>query len=227
MQDRVPLLPRLLISLVVGLVVLTISFVVAWRQYSEVAVHLHQSWTLGDIWEIQKAIDAYRQEKHALPKTLRGLRRVEGGYFTTDPTVMPLDEWRRPLHYWTDGTHYRVTSYGRDGKPGGVGFDYDLSSDDLRVTVDAHGDRSLSLSELPEEAMPTFRQFLTDRASTGMILTCILAGAVAFVLGFRTLGTRAPSRGGFWARVVRLVIITAATVFVAMVITVFHVPSGH
>lgn len=142
----------------------------------------------------------------------------------------PIDWWRRPLHYWTDGTHYRVTSYGRDGRPGGVGLDYDLSSDDLESgRTSTH-----AWPRIPKQATPTFRQFLSDRGDERypgsgrmMALMCALAGLVAFVFGFVTLGAAVQTRQGVRGTLRRLVITIVGTVFLAMIITTLHVPTGH
>jgi hypothetical protein len=146
-----------------------------------------------------------------------------------------MDWWGRPLEYWRDGTHYRIISYGYDGKRGGVGLYYDLSTEDIQGT-----DTKRSWPKAPRQARATFWQFATDRGlvysrrgglhgSGGMmLLTCVLTGLLAFALSFQSLGAPLPAHRGAWALLGRLVLITAGTFFVGvMYIMSLHIPSGH
>ena len=57
----------------------------------------------------------------APPARLQDLRGVK-------PDML-LDRWGHPLHYVTpgpDNTPFDITSYGRDGRPGGIGRDKDI-----------------------------------------------------------------------------------------------------
>jgi hypothetical protein len=66
----------------------------------------------------------------ALPKSLeevRGALSLQAG-FQWDEKGRPLDGWGRPFLYSTDGAKFVITSLGRDGKPGGLGLDCDLST---------------------------------------------------------------------------------------------------
>jgi hypothetical protein len=232
-QVRVALMPRLVISLVTGLLVFGIACEVGYRQYCGSAARVSQARTLADIGRVCRALEAYRHEKHALPRTLRNLPPVALLHFGTDGTGAPLDWWRRQLHYWTDGTSYRVSSYGRDGKPGGVGFDYDVSSDDLETKQAAPtGWWNVSL---PKQARPTFWQFVTDLgqhygtgSGSATFLAAILSGAVAFFLGYQTIGRSAPTRRGRWVLFGGLLLTTAGTLVVAIMYLIpLHIPSGH
>lgn len=226
-KERVPLVPRLVVSLVVGLLVLLISLGVAFGQFCRSAIRYTQSLTLTDIGEVREAVEADRQEEGVLPRALPDSSQVTR---RVDETGTPLDWWGRPLHYWTDGTHYRITSHGRDGRPGGVGLDYDLSSDDLPA-ADQDADRR---PELPREATPTFGQFVTHGGEGGnsgsgrsMVLMSMLAGVAAFVLAFRTIGGTAPARRNLGALVLTLFVTAAAALFIGSMITAVHAPSGH
>lgn len=230
------LLPRLLVSLAMGLLVTGISCHVAYQQFRDpgLIIRDHQRYTLRSIGVVEEAIDAYAQEKQVLPSSLRDLSLPEDAYVGTDKTGVPLDRWDRPLQYATNGSDYGVTSYGRDGQPGGVGLDYDLSRDDLPKDSSRHASTSPWSWKLPQRSTPTFWQFVSDRgefANTGaggmMALLSVLAGAVAFVLGFRTLGRSEPGRPSTWRLVLNLVVTTGATLLIGLLIVGFHVPSGH
>ena len=44
---------------------------------------------------------------------------------------LPKDGWGSDFIYESDGSKYKITSLGSDGKPGGEGNDKDISSDDI------------------------------------------------------------------------------------------------
>ncbi len=198
-------------GLLVGLAVLAISAHSSWRGYSSSIVRYPQYGTSRDIAEIQKAIDAYQREKNSLPDTLTGLAPVGEGDWRMNETGAAVDGWWRPFHYWTDGTRYRIISYGRDGKPGGVGLDRDISSDNLR----------------PKDTAPTFKQFFTDPRARRMLVVCAMSGLIGFILGFRSVTFSISMRRGFLTTLIRLFITIAATSILAIMISAAHVPSGH
>ena len=94
----------------------------------------------SDIRAIQTALDLYRLDNFKYPTTEQGLQALvkqpsdptitnyrAGGYLGT----LPKDPWGNPYLYTspgTDGRDYDITSYGRDGKPGGDGYDADIST---------------------------------------------------------------------------------------------------
>ena len=43
---------------------------------------------------------------------------------------VPKDPWGHAYIYESDGGKFTITSYGKDGKPGGTGYDRDISSED-------------------------------------------------------------------------------------------------
>jgi len=233
---QVPLVRRLLVSLAVGLLVFGISSHVALRQFRGSTVRWTKQFTLRDMARVRNAVEEYRQREGVLPKALSDLLPVSR---RVDETDWLLDRWwgrGRPLNYWTDGTGYRITSYGRDGKPGGVGLDYDLSTDDLPKKG-----QDTTPPEFPRQAIPTFGQFATDEgiptphvpsftSGSGrmMFLGSILSGAVAFFLGFLTTRRALPTRRGRWGLAGRLLVTTAGTLFVATsYIVPLHLASGH
>jgi general secretion pathway protein G len=93
-----------------------------------------------DIRAIQKALDLFYSDNSKYPTTEQGLEALVKK--PPDPTIsnyraggylgaLPNDPWGHPYQYQcpgTDGRNYDIISYGRDGKPGGVGFDADISN---------------------------------------------------------------------------------------------------
>jgi len=97
----------------------------------------------SDIRAIQTALDLYRLDNFKYPTTEQGLAALvkqpvdptitnyrSGGYLST----VPKDPWNNPYQYispGTDGRDYDIITYGRDGKPGGEGYDADISTSTL------------------------------------------------------------------------------------------------
>ncbi len=224
-----PLRYRLLISALVGLAVFAVACDAAYQQFCGSAVRYTQHFALQSIGRAVEAVEQYRQEKHALPRKLADVE-WQGDHVNADGA--PVDIWQHPLHYSVDGSRFRIVSYGQDGRPGGEGLDYDLSSDDLPRGKPA---RVTSLWEdLPQRSVPTIWQFMTydAHANSGsgrmMFLMSILAGVVAFALSLREAGRPISDRGASLSRWLRLVVVVLATLFIAVMYVIpLHAPTGH
>ena len=97
----------------------------------------------GDIRAIQTALDLYRLDNFKYPTTEQGLAALvkqpadstitnyrSGGYLPSTPK----DPWNNPYQYASpgaDGRDYDITTFGRDGKAGGEGYDADISTTTL------------------------------------------------------------------------------------------------
>jgi general secretion pathway protein G len=97
----------------------------------------------SDIRAIQTALDLYRLDNFKYPTTEQGLQALvkqpvdatitnyrSGGYLGS----LPKDPWNNPYQYVSpgpDGRDYEITTFGRDGKPGGEGYDADISTSTL------------------------------------------------------------------------------------------------
>jgi hypothetical protein len=157
-----------------------------------------------------KAISAFREQRRRLPSTLGELRELPDAEVAEDGAV--YDGWDRPLVYVVEGDRYTLTSLGRDGRPGGVGLDSDLSD----------------VAPCPPESFPTLAQFLsTDMRSADMVVACLACGALAVLASLITL--RAPDlhRGSLLVLVLKLALVTGASLVLASLLTMLEVPSGH
>jgi general secretion pathway protein G len=97
----------------------------------------------SDIRAIQTALDLYRLDNFKYPTTEQGLQALvtqpndpsitnyrAGGYLPS----LPKDPWNNFYQYQSPGANgrdYDIISYGRDGKPGGEGYDADISTSTL------------------------------------------------------------------------------------------------
>jgi general secretion pathway protein G len=97
----------------------------------------------SDIRAIQTALDLYRLDNFKYPTSEQGLQALVKQ--PVDPTItnyrsggylgsLPKDPWNNTYQYVSpgpDGRDYEITTYGRDGKPGGEGYDADISTSTL------------------------------------------------------------------------------------------------
>lgn len=93
-----------------------------------------------DIRAIESALELYRLDNYVYPSSDQGLEALvrapageprpkhwrQGGYLQH----LPKDPWGRPYRYLNPGTHGKidVSTYGRDGRPGGEGMDADIGN---------------------------------------------------------------------------------------------------
>jgi general secretion pathway protein G len=97
----------------------------------------------SDIRAIETALDLYRLDNFKYPTTEQGLQALVKQ--PADPTItnyrsegylpsVPKDPWNNTYEYVNpgpDGRQYEITTRGKDGKPGGEGYDADISSTTL------------------------------------------------------------------------------------------------
>jgi len=155
-----------------------------------------QSLTQHDLRHYDETIIAYTKKFGCPPRRLSDLYEQE-----------ILDGWQRPFLYWSDGTNYLITSYGRDGKPGGVGLDSDLTNRDRQ----------------PPGSLPTFPQFVRDCPSGGILSTCVICGILTFLCGLFTI--REPT--GVMNMAFKIVTTLAIALLVASFMAILHIPTGH
>jgi hypothetical protein len=210
-ETRGPIILRLLVASIVWLAVSGISLHVAWRNAGEAdAARQEQYITQLQLEDIDAAITQFKQHHGATPHSIEDvLSRTNLNYWRLQGSN--VDGWKRPFAYSYDGTNFLVTSYGRDGKRGGIGLDCDLTNKDWK----------------PKQATPTFAQFLFYMPTRGMINTCIVCGGLAFLLAIFTI--RVPHLHS--PELFPIVLQIVATIIGALIVTVFisalHIPSGH
>ncbi len=80
-----------------------------------------------DISAVKQGLDTYYAKKGKYPDTGMGLKAL------VDTQIMekvPMDPWDHEYLYVLEGGKPVITSYGKDGTPGGEGNDADISSKD-------------------------------------------------------------------------------------------------
>jgi general secretion pathway protein G len=81
----------------------------------------------AQIKQFENALVAYKIKFKRFPNSLDELARPPSG----EPLMqsIPADPWGNPYQYSVEGNKYRIVSFGADGRPGGTGYDADISSD--------------------------------------------------------------------------------------------------
>lgn len=212
MDRRRKTLVRIMISSFVGVVVAIIAILVAWQNLVDTRhVRPYQWTTQSQIRNVDEAVQEYRQATDAMPNSLDDIRTlVDAGLFFPQDEEL-LDAWERPFVYSTDGTNYTLISYGRDGKPGGVGLDCDLSN----------------IVPAPPASTPTFLQFLFGKPASGMTWSCIVCGVLAFILSWQLVEPDQLRQGRLVVLAIQLIVTTIGAIIVAAFIAMLHQPSGH
>ena len=145
-QTRLRLGLRLLAAISLGAAVLSISLC----RLSDTAVSegaRPQQWlTQYFLEEIRTDLTKYETKFGSPPKSLRELLTLSNALENVNSAAQgqPSDGWKRPFLFTNVGSKLIALSYGRDGKPGGKGLDFDLTTTNI---FDAQGH-------------PTFSQFL-------------------------------------------------------------------
>lgn len=149
-------------------------------------------------------LDAYKKEKHTLP------RRLEDLHIDLNDSVYS-DGWGRHYLYQALGEHYVITSYGRDGVPGGIGLDADIKSDNLS----------------PKEERVTFSQLIRLEGAEKMIQVAGISGVFATVLCFALFRPITASTPKMGAIALQLLLLVAGASIVAAIVTGLHLPNPH
>jgi len=196
---------RLVVSAGIWIVVSALSLRVAWENGAEAPLARYEQFqTQMELRDLAKAMTIYREQFGNDAKSLNDLQVAltnNAGFSYPKPLI--VDGWRQPFIYTNSGTNSVIISYGRDGKPGGEGLDFDLTTKDWT----------------PKGAKPTLHQFLFDMPTRGMINTCLVSGGMAALLAALTIKVPDLGRQGLKP--------LAEAIMVAVILSALHVPSGH
>jgi hypothetical protein len=165
---------------------------------------------------VKGQIDEYRVKFDKLPDSLDLLQDAEIWPIKLDKPVR--DGWDHELFFQATTEGFELLSYGKDGKPGGIGLDADLTSD----------------SESRKNALPTLIQYFgesdkeeVDRSGF-FIPIMLLAGSssIAMYMGFTDRHKRDKPVSVSWV-VAQLICLVVISTLVGILLVPLHVPSGH
>jgi hypothetical protein len=158
-----------------GCLVIALAALLAWHQCRwSWGVDREQNDTAQSALYIQGAIEEYTRANGAAPESLEPIRVLLSDLrsaITVNKSGAIVDGWGRPLHYAVIDGKGVATSYGRDGQPGGVGLDYDISSQE----------------PWPVGAYVTLRQYTFESRRPGLSHALLLVGAFAGIACFGVL----------------------------------------
>jgi hypothetical protein len=168
-----------------GAILFAIVYFSAWRLLGNNLQNRPRQWDTH--FFVAMAIDAVQEYQKAHGKLPAALNEKELAdrlaYLNNfDPKFGPADAWGRPLHYTVKGEKFAIVSFGRDGRPGGVGLDADFGG------PAAHG--LFLISNMPNVGPlqpPTFEQFWSIRdsqeiAGNSVVMWATLCGVLVFGL---------------------------------------------
>lgn len=191
---------RLALSLIFGLAVMSVPLtLILGGTQARSTVNFKRRLTISQLQKSERALRDYHKENGVYPTKLDELEMVS------------RDGWRHPLLYSLPDGKPLVESLGSDGRRGGVGLDADVSN------------RNLS----PPAAQIPFWARLFEREAQGVTLASLICGVIAgtlFLAGVRRQ-TFEPKTLPLLG--VSLVLSLALAIFGAILITSFHIPSGH
>jgi hypothetical protein len=205
---RLLLTTRQILALASGaaLVTLLIAVLASWLEYRR---HFHwldpQATTQEHLDRLAKGLEQYHESKGRWPATLAELGELESLHWLNDPRSR-RDEWGHELLYLPGPDHPVVRSLGRDGQPGGTGFDHDLTGGE----------------PIADAASASLGDFLREQPSRGMMLTCALAATAVFAFTFLLLWFNPRPRPA----VVQVVACTVFATLAAIVMSAVHIPTG-
>jgi hypothetical protein len=204
---------RLIIAGCVWLLISGISIHVAWKQSGHSIAWFEQWRTQGQLESIAQAIGAYKIKYNTSPTNFEQLQQM-----TNEAPEMAwllnkgfYDGWNRPFILSNEHSNCLVISYGADGKPGGEGIDFDLTSENPKS----------------EESAPTFRQFWGNQLCSDMIHWCFICGGMAALLSLFTVRVPDLTERGVVILILSLGATFVSTLFITSIITALHIPSGH
>lgn len=135
-QNGFTLIELLVVVAIIGL----LAAYVGPKYFSQIGKSEHAV-AKAQVEGFSRALGAYRIDMGAFPTTQEGLTvltnkpsdsvkaaKWNGPYLEK---VAPTDPWGRPYMYRNPGTKsdFDVSTYGKDGQPGGIGDDADISSE--------------------------------------------------------------------------------------------------
>lgn len=195
-------------ALGIGLIAFLITLLVVWNTLP--GTLLSHSFPLGStrfqLVQMAKELKREKEQMGVLPKTLTLAKSL-----SSDNALK--DSWGHPLTYVISEGVPVVGTLGRDGKPGGVGFDADFTSESKTIP------------------RPTLVQLLqpTGNATTddylGKCLLCCLFNGGLWSLA-AVLSKDGGVRNKMW-NYAGLLVIFWMTIFGALVMAALDVPTGH
>ena len=205
-----PLFWRLILAISAGIIVAGLCF----DNISKGAATVYyarypQQRTRQAFTKIQTKIAQFQQKNARLPASIAEL---DFGWQGTPPAQRQIfDGWRNPIIYQVRDGKPRLLSLGADRKIGGMGVEHDLTSDNPN----------------PPAAKLSRLENLRHPLSRGMASAALVCGFLVTIFTFAGINRESLRRENWIATAFGLFLTLIAASLVSLVITAFHVPSGH
>ncbi len=199
-------------SVVVGCLVAILSLLAAWHSHSENARLRSEQWrTILSLKRLRfdREIEYFQETQGRLPESLDDY--IGKQYHPMSPSEL-ADGWGRRFVYVVSGTNWTLYSFGKDGKPGGIGDDADLSN----------------WNPYPEEAKipPSLREFAFEiRITRSAALSTVVSGVLAGLLTFLSIRITELTRQNLLQSAKLAAIILAAATLLACLLASLEVPT--
>jgi len=159
----------------------------------------------GDFIQIRRGLSDYAREHGQFPDSLEQLPDLKEGWH-------PVDPWKHPYQYGKTADGYRLLSLGRDGKPGGVGLDADIDSE--------QGDDIL--------IEPTLSQFLFEaKGGRTLFNVAIVASLFAGLACYLASGTKDGHPAAVGNVLGSIVISTISATVVSLFLVMIYLSVNH
>ena len=220
-EQQRSLLTRLLISLLLATVITGIAF---WSGYS--TLRSPGGW-VGDqrftgirLENIRDRLVKYHDEHSEYPETLREVYAdVEDRWYDDEITV-----YRHPVIYERTESGWVLTTYGKDGKPGGVGLDTDTVATDKTDFDELR--RELFRNEKYHATFEQVRTYNDGSYFRNLVRTSCVFGFLIFLLTLGIVNSQKKNHIGL--TITTMIMIAVPAVLVGNAIMVAHnFASGH
>jgi len=150
-----------LVALILGMIV----FVTTIQIYRTTGVLREPLFATADVMmQLGFTLDFYKHHFDTYPPSLQEMQENLGEYMKENPDMIKYhtidtynyDGWGNKLSYTSDGTSWKLLSFGADGQPDGVGINADVWCTDRRY----YWRRSVIGQKCFQNAFPTFAQTL-------------------------------------------------------------------
>lgn len=218
---RAILVWRVLIAGICGLLVTAVCLMSTLENIVYIKTIAPQG-TARRVRELDKDVQNFKAQNGAFPQTLAQAynfanqqkyahSKPREQWTPVAPDWAPMDAWHRPIIYRVQGNTYTLASLGRDGKPGGVGLDCDLTG----VTPNS-----------AQAAIPLV-EVLLDPLARGLEIVALCCGAFTAATIFQAIGKDDLRRKNIFSTLSTIAVTLIAACVVAMIVTILHIPSGH
>jgi hypothetical protein len=212
MNEQTRTSTRILVAFGIGILIFVVCLLAVWRSWRflpEFAFDLGV--TRCKMEDIDAAISQYKEKTGGLPRSLGELIPANPHLFNgKDGNI--IDAWGRPFLYSVEGDTYVMKSLGRDGKPGGVGLDCDLTNTD----------------RFPPGSGVTLGQFYTQPPAPTAVMASTTCGILAFFLSLLTVKPYNLRREGIAGLLLKIGLTAVGAVVVSFIISFYYLMiSGH